>query len=129
MIFYLETKPSQNQEKIIKEEISGISIFDEKNNQAIYLKLENESQIQDFKEIFENPEIKKIGINLNKIYILLKQVEINMEAIEYDIAIASYILNPTNNKLEITNLIEQYLNIDVRKLYRRRTKWRTNKFI
>lgn len=31
----------------------------------------------------------------------------------YDIAIASYILNPTNNKLNIDNLIEQYLNIDI----------------
>ena len=113
MIFYLETKPNQEQERIIKEEITGISIFDIEKNQAIYIKLQNEKEIEKFKEIFQNEEIKKISINLSKVYILLKQIEINLEGIEYDISIASYILNPTNNKLEINNLIEQYLNIDI----------------
>ena len=37
-------------------------------------------------------------INLNKDYILLYQEGIELQGIEYDIAIASYIINPTNNK-------------------------------
>ena len=61
----------------------------------------------------EDEKIKKLIIDLTKIYILLKQVGINIEGMHYDIAIASYILNPTNNKLNIDNLIEQYLNIDI----------------
>ena len=113
MIFYIHTTEDPKVEKIIKEKIVGFSIFDEKTDTTIYIKIQNEEDIQEFKAIFENETIKKISHNLTKTYILLKQVEINLKGIEYDIAISSYILNPTNNKLEIERLIEQYLNIDV----------------
>lgn len=113
MIFYIHTTEDPKVEKIIKEKIVGFSIFDEKTDTTIYIKIQNEEDIQEFKAIFENEIIKKISHNLTKTYILLKQVEINLKGIEYDIAISSYILNPTNNKLEIERLIEQYLNIDV----------------
>ena len=113
MIFYIHTTEDLKPEKIIKEKIVGFSIFDEKTQVAIYISVQSEEDMQDFKAIFENKNIKKISINLTKTYILLKQLEINLEGMEYDIAISSYILNPTNNKLEIERLIEQYLNIDV----------------
>ena len=113
MIFYIHTIEDLKPEKIIKEKIVGFSIFDEKTQVAIYISVQSEEDMQDFKAIFENKDIKKISINLTKTYILLKQLEINLEGMEYDIAISSYILNPTNNKLEIERLIEQYLNIDV----------------
>lgn len=113
MIFAINTCKDDNQEKIIKEKIVGFSIFDEKSNEAIYVALED---INDFKEILEDETIKKISHNLTKTYILLKQVGIDLKGINYDIAIASYILNPTNNKLEIENLIQQYLEFDVSEL-------------
>ena len=53
----------------------------------------NNNKILNFKEILEDEKIKKISIDLTKIYILLKQVGINIEGMHYDIAIASYILN------------------------------------
>ena len=81
----------------------------------MYLTAEEEN-IQDIKEILENEEIKKISYNITKTYILLKQVGIDLKGINYDIAIASYILNPTNNKLELNRLIEQYLGLDVLEL-------------
>ena len=111
MIFFLGTKKDEVVKKIIKEKISDISIYNEKEEEVYYLKIEND--IQDFKDIFENKEIKKIGINLTKIYILLKQENIDLEGIDYDISIAAYILNPTNNKLEIEELINQYLDLDI----------------
>ena len=111
LIFTLGTKKDENNEKIIKEKITSIGIYS--NEISYFAKLENEDEILKLKEIFENKNIKKIGINLTKQYILLKQVGINIEGMHYDIAIASYILNPTNNKLNIDNLIEQYLNIDI----------------
>lgn len=113
IIFYANTSKDMKPEKIIQETIVAFSIFDEKAQEVVYLPIKAED-LQDFKAIFENETIKKIGINLTKIYILLKQEGIELKGIDYDIAIASYILNPSNNKLEIENLIEQYLNIDVK---------------
>ncbi len=115
MIFYIETtEENDNQEKIIKEKISAITVFDSINKETIYIEIQNERQIEDYKDIFESKEIKKISINLTKTYILLKQLNIDLNGIDYDISIASYILNPTNNKLEINNLIDQYLDLDIK---------------
>ena len=111
MTFFISTIPDEKPEKIIKEKISGISIYNKEDNQATYFEVNN--NIKEFKEIFENKEIKKIGIELGKIYILLAQEGIYLKGIDYDIGIASYILNPTNNKLDINSLVINYLEIDV----------------
>jgi len=111
MCFYVTTKKDENEDKIIKEKIDGISIYDETSNEVSYIDI-NEN-IQNFKEIFEDEEIKKIGIELSKLYILLNQEEITLKGIDYDISIASYILNPTDNKLGIDNLIQRFLEIDL----------------
>ena len=116
IIFYLETKTDENPEKIIKEKISSIAIYDNVNKEAIFYNFSEENEIQALKEILEDEEIKKISINLTKIYILLKQVDITLGGIYYDISIAAYILNPSNNKLEIENLIDRFLEIDTSKL-------------
>ena len=113
MIFYINTSKDENPEKIIKEKIVGIGIFNSKSNEAYYLNFEDSKELQDLKEIFENKEISKIGIDLGRIYILLKQENINLKGIKYDVAIAAYILNPTNSKLKIDYLAEQYLEVDV----------------
>ena len=113
MIFYMSTEKDENQEKIIKEKITGIGIFNSKSNEAYYINLKNNDEIQGFKEIFEDKEISKIGIDLGRIYILLKQEGINLKGIKFDCSIAAYILNPTNNKLKIEDLVEQFLEIDV----------------
>ena len=114
MIFYINTEKDENDEKIIKEKISGISIYDKQNNEAFYVQIKD--NIQHFKEIFEDKEIKKTSIDLNKLYILLNQENITLKGIDYDISIASYILNPTNNKLDIETLIPRYLEIDLSEL-------------
>ena len=98
LIFTLGTKKDENNEKIIKEKITSIGIYS--NEISYFVKLENEDEILKLKEIFENKNIKKIGINLTKQYILLKQVGINIQNINYDIQVASYILNPTDNENE-----------------------------
>lgn len=113
MIIYLGTKQDENPNKIIKEKISSIAIYDNFSKDAIFLNFNEEKDVSKLKEILEDKEIKKIGINLTKMYILLKQLDITLDGIYYDIAIASYILNPSNNKLEIENLIDRFLDIDV----------------
>ena len=111
MIFCINTVNDGSEEKIIKEKISGISIYDRQNNETSYLDI-NEN-IQNFKDIFEDKEIKKVSSDLNKLYILLNQEGISLKGIDYDISIASYILNPTDNKLSIENLIPRFLEIDL----------------
>ncbi len=113
MIFYINTEVDENPEKIIKEKICGIGVFNKKDNESYYINLKESNKIQDLKDIFEDNEILKIGIDLSKTYILLKQEGIDIKGIKSDISIAAYILNPTNNKLKIDNLAELYLEIDV----------------
>lgn len=112
MTFYLQTEADNSPEKIVKEKMIGLSIFDEKTQEAMYLAFSKEEEIQEFKAVLEDEQIQKIGMNLTKTYILLKQIGIELKGIHYDIAIASYILDPTNNKLALENLIEQYLNLN-----------------
>ena len=112
MIFHIATTTDNSPEKIIKEKIIGISIYNLEQNETYYVEFSENNKIQEWKDIFENTEIKKIGIDLSKIYILLKQEEITLDGISYDINIAAYILNPTNNKLNIESLMEQYLELN-----------------
>ena len=112
MIFYLQTEADESPENIIKEKITGMSLYNTQTQEAYYIKLEQE-EIVKLKEIFEDAEIKKTSINLTKIYILLKQADITLEGIENDISIGAYILNPTNNKLDLKNLAMQYLELDI----------------
>lgn len=116
MIFYIETEKVNDEDKIIKEKITGISIFNSSGNEAYYIDIKNGEKIQELKEIFENDKILKIGIDLGRVYILLRQEGIDFKGINYDASIAAYILNPTNNKLKLNDLAEQYLEIDVNEI-------------
>ena len=116
MIFYIETEKVNDEDKIIKEKITGISIFNSSENEAYYIDIKNGEKIQELKEIFENDKILKIGIDLGRVYILLRQEGIGFKGINYDASIAAYILNPTNNKLKLIDLAEQYLEIDVNEI-------------
>lgn len=116
MIFDINTSKDENEENIIKERISGIGIFNKKERKSYYINLKQNGQIQELKEIFEDAEISKIGIDLSKKYILLKQEGITLKGIKFDVSIAAYILNPTNNKLKIENLSEQYLEVDINEI-------------
>ena len=116
IIFSIVTDADENQDKIIKEKIIGLGIFNRKNNEAYFVDLKNNLDIQVLKKVFEDENIQKISTELGRTYILLKQENIDLKGIKYDIAIASYILNPTNNKLKIENLVENFLELDVNEL-------------
>ena len=114
MIFYFGTVPDENAEKIIKEKINVITIYNEKENEVYKIEIEEGiKEKEGLQEVLEDSDIKKIGIDLSKAYILCSQEEVRLEGISYDIAISVYILNPTNNKLKIEDLISRYLEIDI----------------
>lgn len=112
MIFDLITEKDENDEKIIKEKIVLLAVYNKEKEEAYYLEVKNES-LDEIKEIFEDENIAKIGTHLTKIYILLKQVGITLKGIKFDAKIAAYILNPTNSKLDIQSLAMQYLELDI----------------
>ncbi len=109
MIFYFLTNKIEDEDKIIKEEIIGMSIYNKENNEIYYIDLKEGAK--ELKDILEDNEIKKVSIDLSKAYILLEQEGVNLKGIDYDISIASYILNPTDNKLKIEDLMAKYLEL------------------
>lgn len=112
-IFYLGTEENQNKEYIIKQDIISISIYNFEENEVYYIKKDSENEFDKFlKRIFEDEKIEKFGYELGKVYILLKQIGINVQNLKYDITVASYILDQTEGKYLIDNLIEKYLDLN-----------------
>lgn len=105
IFYYLVTKNIEDN-KIIQKQIAGITIYSETDKKSYFIK-----DIKQFKEIFENIEILKVGYKLKEDYILLKQEKINSKNLMFDIEIAGYILNSTISKYSIEYLANEYLRI------------------
>ena len=108
-VYFIGTKSSSNEELILKQEIESISIFDFEKNETFYIK--NPSK-EFLKNVFEDEKIDKVGTEMNYTYILLRQNDIIMKNIKFDISVAAYILNPTDGKYPIDKIIENYLDIN-----------------
>ncbi len=113
LIYYLGKKESYNSAKIVKKEITSISIITEKSNEIYFIDFNKVEEIQFLKDIFEDDNINKIGYHLKEDYIILKELGIHPKNLEYDIKIAAYLLNSTINQYGLEQLAHQYLNIDV----------------
>ncbi len=113
IIYYLGTKPIDNAEKIIKEEITSISIYNEKQNKVYVIDYSSKGFEAFIKYVFEDTTIEKYGFKLSKDYIILKQMGIEFNNIKFDIEVAAYILNSSNNKFTIEMLAKEYLNMDL----------------
>ena len=111
LIYYFGLKSNDNSELIIKKEIEDISICIDKD--IYYIHASKEILIKYFKEIFEDENIEKYGMNLKTSYILLKQLGIDMENLKYDISIAAYLLDSTNSKYDIKNIAFKYMDFDI----------------
>ena len=127
LIFYLETKESSDESKIIKKDIIGIGIYINAGN-IIYISLKEKTDILKLKEIFESDKIKKIGYNIKETYVLLKECGITLNGIYYDAEIASYILNPTNTKHNIKEIAMQYLELNLDELIPKKENVQLNIF-
>ena len=98
---------------IIPKKIIGISICIE--NIVYYYEFENKQEefIRIFKEIFEDKGINLIGYELSHDYILLKQIGITPNNLEFDVKIAAYLLNPVSSKYPLDGLSMSYADIDI----------------
>lgn len=109
-IYYLKCSEDSNEEKIIKKKIDGIAFYDEKNKANIYVK---NPDINELKVIFEDEKIEKIGFNIAEDYVLLRELDIQMKNISFDIEVAAYDVNPTNIKHKLDEISLQYLEFDL----------------
>ena len=106
--FYVETVEDGN--SIIKKKIKSISIYIKDENKVYDYKVSN---ILELKDIFENEEVLKCSYDLKGIYILCEEAEINPKNFMFDIRIAGYLLNSTTNQYSISDLMNEYLEIDI----------------
>lgn len=110
IIYYLEKVGTSNSSNIIKKEIKSISIIME--NKVYYIN--NVMQmLEKLKEIFESSEIKKVSYKIKEDYVILKEYEITMKNLNFDVEIAAYLLNPTASKYMLENLSVDYLELDI----------------
>ncbi len=95
---------------VIPKEIKNICIaYEEK---VLYIE-NKENILQILKDIFEDNNIKKIGFEQKEAYILFKQIGIEIKEFYFDTKIAAYLLNPTQSKYVLAELIKDYLGIDI----------------
>ncbi|OFY91258.1 MAG: DNA polymerase I, partial [Bacteroidetes bacterium RIFOXYA2_FULL_33_7] len=94
-------------------DIVGIS-FSYKNHEAYYIPLSQNREeatrvLAEFKSIFENEKIRKIGQNLKYDMLLLKWYDINVKGELFDTMIAHYLIQP-ESRHNLNFLAELYLN-------------------
>lgn len=103
--FYLEALSSNNTSEII-----GIS-FSWKTSEAYFVPI-NKKRLQKLKPILENNEIKKTSHNLKAAWHILKQHDINLAGLDFDVMIAAYLLFPGERRYELESLAFLELGID-----------------
>ena len=108
MIYLFETKDVENSESIINKEIAKIYVF---NNGIAYCL--DKSLLKNLKDIYEDDNIKKIGYKQKIDYILLKEQNIEMNNIYFDVEISGYLLDSNTSKYTLEGLAEKYLNINI----------------
>lgn len=113
VIYLIENKEIFNSQSIINLEISNIYIF----NRGTAYKI-NKGLLNNLKDIFENDSIKKIGYKQKTDYILLKEQNIEINNIYFDVEISSYLLDSNVGKYTLERLSEKYLNIDINNIYK-----------
>ena len=106
--FYVETVEDTN--SIIKKKIKSISIYIKDENKVYDYKVSN---ILELKDIFESEDVLKCSYDLKDIYILCEEAEINPKNFMFDIRIAGYLLNSTTNQYSISDLMNEYLGINI----------------
>ncbi len=69
--------------------------------------------LEQLKPLLEDREVKKVGQNVKYDWIVLKRYGIDLQGIEGDTMIASYLLNPTKHNHNLSELAQEYLDRSV----------------
>ncbi len=94
----------------LNAELIGIS-FCFKANEAYFI-TGDKQQLEKLKPIFENKNIKKIGHNLKFEWRFLNTLNINLNGVDFDVMIASYLLSPGERRHDLDALAFSELGIE-----------------
>ena len=75
--------------------------------------LSEEMFLYEFREIFENPEIKKTGHDMKTLIVYLKWKGIVFRGLAFDTMIAAYIINPSSDSYSISRLASEHLGMSL----------------
>lgn len=109
LIYYFECEDTK--ESVLNRKIKNIFVF----CSGISYRIENK-YLKELKEIFENKDIKKIGYKMKADYILLKEQDIELNNLHFDVEVAGYLLDSSIGKYSLESLAEKYLKIDLNSL-------------
>jgi DNA polymerase-1 len=90
-------------------------------SQAFYIPLGHQSRegiqqlslswaLEQLKPLLEDEALKKVGQNIKYEWIVLKRYGIQLQGIEGDTMIASYLLNPTKHNHNLSEIAQEYLD-------------------
>ena len=69
--------------------------------------------LEQLKPLLEDKRVKKVGQNIKYDWIVLKRYGIDLQGIEGDTMIASYLLNPTKHNHNLSEIAQEYLDRSV----------------
>ncbi|MBM3253222.1 MAG: DNA polymerase I [Candidatus Omnitrophica bacterium] len=104
----------------VQAEVVGLS-FSFKNKEAYYIAILNKGKyllepdyiFHSLKDIFEDPNYRKIGQNIKYEKIILKNLGIDLKGIYFDTMVASYLINPSKPNHNLDDIAVEYLNTKI----------------
>lgn len=80
---------------------------------AFYLPYEEALKSKAFIAFLENPDIKKSTFDLKRLSVMLKQDNVQLAGVDFDLLLAAYVLNPLNTKEDFKVIVENFDYTDV----------------
>lgn len=96
--------------------LAGVAVTWEEDK-SVYIDLNQciseDMFLNEFREIFEDQDIKKYGHDMKNLLVYLKGKGIQLGGLHFDTMIGAYIINPSKETYTISELAEEYLQIRI----------------
>ncbi|SHE69341.1 DNA polymerase I [Caldanaerobius fijiensis DSM 17918] len=127
--FHLETASSQEALKSIsremvavdyiidREQLIYLALYDGKRGYFLHTSDGNEDISKTLKPLFEDDSIKKLTYNIKGLMTYLGKRGICLKGIEFDAAIAAYLINSIDSEYPISSLTRDYLGYSIKEEY------------
>jgi DNA polymerase I len=94
-----------------KQKPKGVAIANGAGS-SFYIDLADENLISPLKDTIENGFLAKCTFDLKRNFATLKTLGITPEAVEDDVMLAAYLLDPSRSEYDIATLAQQQINVD-----------------
>ena len=93
----------------------GFSL-DEKSGTYVNLNgcVDEDEFLKEFKDVFENGDIKKYGHDVKNFIVYLKNKGISLEGLAFDTMIGAYLINSTRATYTVSELAREYLGFEIK---------------